>query len=303
MPLFSRPDGIQIKNLSLVRRMLPFMMPSRNESVVYYEEVMDMTAALAFVDKWNAEHAPELKITVFNVLLASFARALVTRPGMDRFVAGGHVYQRKQTHISFTVKKQFDDDAPIVTAKLEIKKDEPFADMVARIRSLITESRDDTEKPVDKELKILLRIPPVLLHLFVWLARVLDGMNLYPRFMMENDPMYASMFVANLGSLGIDRIYHHLYEYGTISLFGAVGQVAKAVVPGPDDKPVVKPILPMRWSFDERVNDGFYAVESLAIARRHVEKPDLLLGPWPEVQLPGRKHHRERVAGVSTPKE
>lgn len=31
------------------------------------------------------------------------------------------------------------------------------------------------------------------------------------------------------------------------------------------------------WTFDERINDGFYCAESLAIVRRYIEEPELLM--------------------------
>jgi hypothetical protein len=288
MPLFSRPDGKLIPNQSLVRRMLPYLMPGRNESIVYYEEAMDVTQALSFIERWNAEHGPEVKITIFHVLLAAVARAITARPGLDRFVAGGRIYQRNKTEISFAVKKEFKDEAPISTVKLEVMHGEPFADLVARARRLVSWGREDDNKPVDKELKTLFILPGFLLALAVKLARFLDGLNLLPGFMMKNDPMFASIFLGNLGSFGISNAFHHLYEYGTVSLFGAIGEMRKMVFVGPNDQPVVRWGVSVRWSFDERIGDGHYAVASLAIAREVVEHPELLLGPWPPIQHAGR---------------
>jgi len=290
MPIFSRPDGKLIPNQSLVRRILPYLMPGRNESIVFYEEQMDVTKSLEFIERWNTEHGPELKVTIFHVLLAAVARAITSRPGLDRFVAGGRIYQRNKTEISFAVKKEFKDEAPLSSVKLEMMHGEPFVDLVARVRRMVAWGREDDNKPVDKELRTLFILPGFLLSLFVKLARVLDWLNLLPAFMMKNDPMYASIFLANLGSFGISNAFHHLYEYGTVSLFGAIGEVRKMVFVGPDDQPVVRWGVSVRWSFDERIGDGHYAVASLAIARECVEHPELLLGPWPPIQQPGRAH-------------
>lgn len=292
MPLFNRPDGTPLKNVSLVRRIMPFLMPTRNEAFILYDDVIEAGKALAFVERWNAEHAE--KITIFHVLLASFARGLVTRPGLDRFVSGGRIYQRKESHISFVVKKAFKDEAPMLTVKLKLIHGEPFGEFVHRIHELVHGSRDETEKPVEKELRLVFMLPAFLLNFFVWLVRRLDALNLVPGWYMKNDPMYASIFVANLGSVGIDRVYHHMYEYGTVSLFGAIGVVRKMVFVGPNDEPVVKPGVSVRWNFDERINDGHYCFESLAIARRHVEDPELLLEPWPPIQ--SAESHRRSVS-------
>jgi hypothetical protein len=131
---------------------------------------------------------------------------------------------------------------------------------------------------VDKELKLALALPGFLLRGVMSLLRFLDRINLLPGFMIDTDPMYASMFVANLGSIGLDQTYHHLYEYGTISLFAALGTPKKIVVVGKNDQPVVKETVEIRWTFDERINDGFYCAASMRAAQRIVEDPERYIG-------------------------
>ena len=53
----------------------------------------------------------------------------------------------------------------------------------------------------------------------------LDHFNLLPAFFIQDDPLYISVFVANLGSLKMGAAYHHLYEYGNCPLFLVLGQV------------------------------------------------------------------------------
>ncbi len=56
-------------------------------------------------------------------------------------------------------------------------------------------------------------------------------------------PLYSSALLANLGSVGLDSAYHHLYEYGTTPIFVTMGRVKKAVVPGDNDVPVVREVV------------------------------------------------------------
>ncbi len=87
------------------------------------------------------------------------------------------------------------------------------------------------------------------------------------------------MFLANLGSLGIDAAYHHLYEYGTVPLFGTIGRVKKAPVVDANGEVVVRDVLETRWTFDERIADGFYCARSLEMFRSMVEHPEQLERP------------------------
>jgi pyruvate/2-oxoglutarate dehydrogenase complex dihydrolipoamide acyltransferase (E2) component len=98
-----------------------------------------------------------------------------------------------------------------------------------------------------------------------------------PWFMMKDDPLYSSLFLVNLGSIGISDTYHHMYEYGNTSLFGVLSAPCRIpVVEG--DKVVIKEVLRIHWTFDERINDGFYCGKTLAIVQTILEDPDHYVG-------------------------
>jgi pyruvate/2-oxoglutarate dehydrogenase complex dihydrolipoamide acyltransferase (E2) component len=278
MPWFKRPDGDLVTDENPVRRMIPYLMLGRNESVVYHDEWVDLTRARPWIREYNRAHL-ESPITLFHLCLFAIARGFHGRPGMNRFVSGGRIYQRKGVFLSFAAKKQFDEKSALVTVKLPFPPDEKFADCVTRIKGAIGEGRSDKVTTVDKELKFALALPGPLLSFAMSLLRFLDRFNLMPKAMIDSDPMYTSAFVANLGSVAIDRTYHHMYEYGTASLFCVIGPPKKAVVAGPGDQPVVKEMVELRWSFDERINDGFYCAMALRVASRILEDPERYLGP------------------------
>src|SRR5262245_45579900 len=122
-------------------------------------------------------------------------------------------------------------------------------------------------------------MPGIVLRAVMAVLRFLDKVNLLPGAMIRTDPMYTSAFVANLGSVGLDRTYHHLYEYGTASLFCVAGPPKKIpVVQPPGDKIVIKEVVEMRWTFDERINDGFYCALALKHFAKVLEDPDKYLG-------------------------
>jgi hypothetical protein len=141
--------------------------------------------------------------------------------------------------------------------KVVFRPGESFTDFSARLAALVDEART-LERAVDKEVSLFLLLPGRILALGVSLVRLLDHWNLLPGWFMKNDPMYATVFLANLGSVGISDAYHHLYEYGTCSIFGAVSATRKtAFVEG--DRVVVDDGLTVRWTLDERIDDGYSA--------------------------------------------
>jgi hypothetical protein len=278
MPLFRRSDGDLIRDLPHVRRIMPFLMRTRNESVVYHDTMYPVSEARAWLERFNAARPGESPATLFHLFLWACARVLHEREGLNRFVSGGRIYQRRGVFLSFAAKRAFRDDAPIVTVKLEFPRGESFAACVRRIVAAIGEGRSGKPQAVDKELAIVFRFPTLLIALGVAFVRWLDRVNLVPRAMIDPDPMYASLFAANLGSVGVDDVTHHLYEYGTVSLFGAMGTAGPRLVVGDDGRPAVRETVKVRWSFDERINDGFYCAASLRIVHEVFAKPDEVLG-------------------------
>ena len=116
---------------------------------------------------------------------------------------------------------------------------------------------------------------PGLLRRLVFVAyRGLEALGMFPRVFIDNDPLYATLFLTDLGSLGMDPAYHHLYEYGTIGIFGAIGRARSELVGDPNTGRLErKRIATVRWSFDERVEDGLYAGYGLKHVKKLIEDP------------------------------
>jgi hypothetical protein len=271
-----RSDADLVTALSPMRRIMPYLMRGRQESVVNYEMALDLSRTLPFIARWNREHTQEL--TLFDVVLAACGRALHERSGLNRFVSGGRIYQRRQVHIAFAAKKSFDDEAPLVMVKLEMLAREPLLETVRRVQAAVRESRADAERPLEREIRLFTALPGAVLRRGVQLVLWLDAHNLLPEWMRRDDPMFSSLFLANLGSVGLDRAFHHLYEYGTASLFGVVGQLGKAAEVDADGVVRARDHLPVFWTFDERIHDGFYCAASLKILRGYIENPEQLEG-------------------------
>jgi len=282
MAPFFRSDGDRVKGLSPERRFMPFMMPTRNESLVFHEQQYDIAKTRRWLRDFNRANPPQ-SATMFHLFLWASAQGLDRFPPMNRFVLGRRIYQRRGVQISFAAKKEFSATAPIVTVKKSFAPNEPFAPAVKDMTDRIGEGRGSDQRRVDKELRLALMLPGLILRFVLWFLRKLDFFNLMPRSMIESDPMYASLFVANLGSVGLDNTFHHLYEYGTISIFAVMGTQKKALVVGRDGSPEVREVLQIRFTLDERIIDGMYAGESMQLVKKIMEDPERYIGKPEEV--------------------
>lgn len=271
MPLFGRPDGKLARDVPPVRRVMPYIMRGRNESSVSFEQKIRASKIQAFLDDVRARTG--LRAAMIHLLIWGFAKVVAERPRLNRFVAGGRIYERDGIWVSFSAKKAKVDGAPIVVIKKKIDPSWSFEQLVETIESGIGEGRSDKLSATDKELGLLFRLPAILVWALTRIQVMLDYFGLLPASFYRNDPLYASVLIANLGSVHLESAFHHLYEYGNIPIFMAAGRVQDEVVVGPERTPVVEPVLTVRYTFDERIEDGLYCARALEMFRALLEDP------------------------------
>lgn len=274
----SRSDGTLVPGVHPYRVMLGHITPKRNEAIVYFDCYVRAEKLLAYI----AEAKKHTEVDVTHCLVGAVSQALVENPRMNRFVAGRRLYQRRERQVTFSAKrKRLDREAKLAAIKINLGPDaessETFKALCARINSQIGEERSERPTYLDRELGLLTSIPrPILLRgvqLFFWL----DHHNLLPKSFIDNDAMFTSVFIANLGSLGMDPGYHHLYEWGNCPVFITAGRIAErpAVV---DGQLVVEKSLHLRFSYDERIDDGLNARFGIDAIKRILEDPFTHLG-------------------------
>jgi len=123
------------------------------------------------------------------------------------------------------------------------------------------------------ELAFFLRLPMFLLSPGVRFLMWLDSVNLLPFAFFRDDPLYASVFIANLGSIRLDAAFHHNYEWGNIPIFVTIGQTKDVPFVRPDGTVGVRKELLLRWTLDERIEDGLYCAKALELVRARLENP------------------------------
>jgi hypothetical protein len=267
VPLFRRPDGALCTEVSRVRAIMPFIMPTATQSVVFFEQEIDLTKTLPFLEQLNAQN-PGMKAGLFHLVLHAVARTLNERPRLNRFVAGSRLYQREGIYLTYAAKKALHDEAPIVTLKRRFDPAHNLLETVRFVDGDVRVGRSDAESHTDRELKLFLKLPAPLLVLGVRVLQWLDWWNLLPRAFIEGDPMYCSVFVANLGSVRLESAFHHLYEWGNCPFFATIGRRKTVVTPeGP------RRVCSIKYTFDERIEDGLYCATALERVKAILEDP------------------------------
>jgi hypothetical protein len=265
-----RPDARVVADLSTMRRFMPYVSPRRNDSLFYMIQEIEVEAALEFLEKRNQHRPADRPITLFQLFLRSCSQALYLRPGVNRFVKGGKLWQRNDELISFSALKEIKDGSLMLMVKRRFHPTtETLEEMADRIYECLRTSRSGRKTTSDNEMKLLLMLPGFVIRFLMFLIRVADNLGVLPRVMMDGDPLYTSVVLANLGSIDYPAGFHHLWEYGTASLFGVMGKIE----PGANGRRKVS----VAWTYDERINDGLYSYFTLTGIRERLENPEMLV--------------------------
>ncbi len=272
-----RADGVHIPS-NPARRMMWYIMPTRTESVAYFDVWFDATNLMKYLE----EAKPRFGANVTHAVVAAAEVGLATNPRMNRFVAGQRLYQRKGRFVTFSMKRKVvgggvDYKARLATVKLETSRPRTFRELCEEINSKITVNRSGQKTYEDKEFQLFDLLPRPVLRAAAGLLKKADYYGLVPAGFIQNDPLYTSMFVANLGSIDMDSTFHHLFEYGTCHIFLAVGRV-KDHVEIRDGVAVNVPRIHLRYTFDERGDDGINCRHGFTAMTRVLEDPHRWLG-------------------------
>jgi len=253
-----------------MRRFMPYISPRRNDSVFYMMQEIEVEAALEFLEKQNVDRPPDRPITLFHLFLRSISQAMYLRPGVNRFVKARQLWQRDGEWLTFSAKKEIKDGSPMITIKRRFHPTtETLEEMVDGIYDKLQFGRSGKKTTSDKEMKLAVRLPSFAITFVMALLAWLDNRGLMPRSMIDGDPLFTSAFVANLGSIDYPAGFHHVWEYGTASIFGVMGRIE----PGANGRRKMS----VAWTYDERIEDGLYSYYSLEGIRKRIEAPEQLL--------------------------
>ncbi len=270
-----RSDGVRVKDVPNYRRIMPFFMRTKQESLINYNLDVPADKALEFAERMSNEYGQ--KVTPFHLILHALYKTHVAYPDLNRFVKGGVLWQRKGIWFSFSIKKEFTTSSPISIVKREFKPGFTLKDTVMVSRKDTLEGRDLKKKDqAEKESDLYNWIPAPIKKGLYPLYKFLDEYDLLPSSYTRKDPLYASAFIANVGAFDADTGYHHLYELGTIPMFIVVGKIRKKPFVECDEV-VAKLVIPFKGSADERVVDGFYYYRALDYFRDQLLEPERLL--------------------------
>ena len=268
-----RCDGRKLKTLDPLFRVIPHVMKERNDAHVYFTEDLPIKTLDEYIAKKNEEG---IKLSYMNIIYAAMVRLLAEKPHLNRFVMDGRTYARHDISISLAIKKGMTEEAEETNIKLHFTGRENIFEIKEKLDSAVSLNKEvTTQNTKDVFVKFLSHMPDWLFKFVVNTLMYLDKHGMMPKAVVELSPFHTSAYLTNLGSLGIDPIYHHIYNFGTVGIFLAMGKKKKSYV-YEDDNIVQEKTICLKWVADERICDGFYYASALKSFYRYLRKPELL---------------------------
>ncbi len=276
-----RFDGYWLRDEApALGQFMAYLMPNRADNEAHINVDIDCRPLDAFLAKKNAGRAED-KYTYFHIFLAAMVKCFVLRPRMNRFISGNRLYMRDHISVSFVVKKKFEDKSEEGLAYKKYGEQDTIDTLHTSIMEEIHQCRreDVLDNSTDMMTK-LLKLPRWLLHIIVDILFSLDRKGKVPYDLIKADPNYSSIFLTNVGSIGLDSGYHHLNNWGTNSFFGMIGKKHLAPEWHEDGSCDVYPVITLGLTLDERIGDGFYYAGTVRLLHKILEKPELLEQPF-----------------------
>ena len=276
-----RKDGRLLRELDSMHFMVPLLYPNRCDNEAFISERIDLTRVEEYLEKKNADD-PEYQYNLFQVLVTAFLKVLTLRPKMNRFIANKNVYQRYEASAAFVVKKLFADNGAEALAFVHAEDGDTIDTVHQKIYAQVSTCRSDKPDPSTGAMDVFNKMPRFLSKFIISVICWLDRHGWVPQSLIETDPYYSSVLLTNLGSIKLHSGYHHLTNWGTMSVFVVVGEKKKRPFYQDDGSVDMRMSIDLGLTIDERIADGYYYSKTVRLLKKLLEQPELLERPLSE---------------------
>ena len=269
-----RPEGRRVRGLDPIVQVTPYIMPMRCDAQVFLDYDVEYEPLMRYIAQKSREGA---KITFMELVVASFVRAASQAPEINRFIMNKQFYNRKELTVSYTILMDTEDGSIKENAvKIFFDPTDTIFDVSARMKAAVAANRKEGTAGFALKLATFLLKVPLLPGLVVGLVKLLDRYGLCPKALIDELPFHTSMFITNNASIGLMKVYHHIYNFGNTSVFFGMGVPKRFNTVDAKGNVIRKCQLPIGITVDERVCGGATYAKFFAVMKQCLSHPELL---------------------------
>lgn len=273
-------EGRRLRTVPSMLKVTPYIMKTRNDAQNSFEDKINIDAIETYLAEKRAQGYAGMSI--MHVLLAAYVRVVATRPGVNRFIRGQKIYARNNLTAVMAIKKEMTLQSPDTMIKVRFEPTDTALEVYHKFDEVAKAALADTTE-FDKTARIFDFIPGLLLRGTVGFLQLLDYFGLLPRFLQNVSPFHGSLILTNMGSIGINAIYHHLYNFGNLPVFLSLGKRMTEYQLQSDGSVKKMHFVSFTAVTDERICDGYYYASAFKLVKKYLLNPWILDTPPAEV--------------------
>lgn len=273
-----RKEGRLLRSFPAYNKLTPFIMKQRSDTLCYFSDKLEVTE----IDRWLREKRSRgySGMGILHLFIAAYIRTVAALPGINRFVSGQRIYSRNNIEVVMTVKKSLTVDAEETTIKVLFQPTDTIYDVYRKMNEAVDEVKaNENSNSTDRIAETFSHLPRVLINLIVGFLKMLDYFGWMPQSLLDASPFHGSIVITDLGSIGIPPVFHHIYNFGNVPVFVAIGAKYRVVELDLNGNPVERKYLDFTATTDERTNDGFYMASCFKQMKHYLRNPGLLETP------------------------
>jgi len=214
-----RKDGTRYRGADMLYTIVPFIMVKRSDACnaltvhLPYNSMHDYIAA---------KRAQGVNLSYMTLFIAAYVRTVAKYPALNRFIVNKRIYSRNSLTVAMVVQRA--DGAEGTMSKLDFELTDTVFDVNRKIMEFVNGNREEDTNDTDgimRRLTGLMWLMPFAIGLLKWA----DKHGLLPKAVLKASPFHASMVISNLASIRTNHIYHHIYDFGTISQIITMGNL------------------------------------------------------------------------------
>ncbi|MBQ6089187.1 MAG: hypothetical protein IJK95_06480 [Firmicutes bacterium] len=267
----NRADGVKLKIKDSMYAIMPYVMPKRYDASNSVTVDIDLDKMQDYIKKCRAKG---ISMSHMAILIAAAVRTYSQNPHLNRFVMNKKLYARNHFCVTFvTLKPGAETDT---VNKIYFNLDEDIFTINDKVNEAIDKVQNQgLDNSTDKLMRAVLSVP-LLCRGLVGALKLLDRYITLPRAIVDASPCHTSLFVTNLASVRTDAIYHHLYEFGTTSIFISMGRPLRKTYIDDDGNAYDRKIMELGIVTDERIAHGQYFGRCFREMNGYLRNPEIL---------------------------
>lgn len=276
--LGDRRDARKVRTLPPMQYVAVSVMHKRNDSQNLFTSSVDYATVEDYIKQKRENGMPGFGF--MHLLIAAYVRVVSSKPAINRYIAGFNIFSRDDIILSMMVKKEMKLNAQETSVKVFFSPSDTADDVYRKMEAEIEKARQMGDStPLDNVARVINHLPKLILRWFVAFMQFLDFFGIMPKIIETASPFHSSIYISNLGSLGIPPIYHHLYNFGNTPVFITFGAKRRELALKSDGTVYQKTMIDYTVVTDERITDGHYLANAFKGMERLLHNPQKLDTP------------------------